>query len=181
MSAGGSVTGFVGPLGRQRGLVDRGLGADTLTRWDRWFEIVWRNQPQGTLHPHRPAWRIMARAGLFGAAPLAGCFRLGQDLDGRVRPFALLRLGAVPDPADPWYDAAEALVQSATRGAAGPRELAAALYRLPVPQSLAPALEDAAVLWRDDWEVRVFHCATIAELTAFPAAELAGAAAVEEA
>lgn len=169
----GGQGGFVGPLPRRPGLVDEGLGSDILTRWDRWFELVSGGGPPGRLHPDRPAWRLMARPGLFGAAPVAGCFRLGQDLRGRLYPVAVLRPGDPPDPADPWYDAAEALVRAACGGDLGPRDLAPALDRLPAPLALTAPPEETALLWRDDWQVRVIRCATPADLAAFPLEEAA--------
>jgi type VI secretion system protein ImpM len=168
MSATVPRTGFVGPLPHRAGLVDIGLDAGVLTRWDLWFELVSGRGLPERLHPDRPAWRLMAREGIFDAEPVAGCFRLGQDRPGRVYPCAVLRLGPLPDPLDPWYDAAEALARGATAGHLSLRETEQALHGLPAPATLAPPLDGAATFWRDDWEVRELRFATGADLARFP-------------
>jgi type VI secretion system ImpM family protein len=166
-------TGFVGPLPGRAGLVDGGLPSGLLTRWDRWFELASARRLPDRLDPDRPAWRLMARPGLFAPVPVAGCFRLGRDRRDRIYPFAVLREGEPPDPADPWFDAAERLVRAATDGRLAPPALDRAADAIPAPLTAAPPPEEVALLWRDDWEVREVRCASAADLAAFPLSDAA--------
>lgn len=160
--------GFVGPLPGRAGILDAGLDAGILTRWDRWWELCSGGGEALRLHPYRPAWRLIARAGLFAPEAVAGAFRLGRDQGGRVYPFAVLRAGPLPDPADPWFDTAESLATQATEGALDPEEVRERLLALPVPRSAEPLLDGAAVLWRDDRLLRELAFASAAGLAAFP-------------
>ena len=172
--------GYVGVLPGRAGLVAEGLEDGTLQRWDRWFEMAAAQGLPVGLDPRRPAWRLVARAGLFAAEPVAGTFRLGRDRAGRTYPFAVLRLGAPPDTSDPWFDAAERIVRGATEGVLGAGSAARAVADLAPPARFAPPPEEAAVLWRDDWEVRELRLATGADLAAFPL-RLAAEAGLEDA
>lgn len=162
------VAGFVGPLGDRAGLLNAGLGAGLLTRWDRWWELASRGAGPLPLDPDRPVWRVLLRAGLLAPEPVAGAFRLGRDRLGLVHPFAVLRAGPPPDPSDPWFDAAAALAMAATEGGLGLPALRRGLDRLPRPATVTPEPDGAAVFWRDDWVVREVALAEPADLLRFP-------------
>lgn len=164
----GGRGGYVGPLPGGVGLVNAGLDAQVLTRWDRWWELCSARELPARLDPSRPAWRLATRAGLFGPEPLAGVFRLGRDRLGRTYPFAVLRPGPWPSPTDPWFDAVERFVVDATGGAIDPAAIDWHFQVLPVPHSVGPAPEGAAVLWRDGRAVWEVPAATAADLAAFP-------------
>lgn len=159
---------MVGPIPGLPGLLDRAVPEATLQRWDRWWDLASAGEPRIVLEPARLAWRLLVRAGLLGPGPVAGCFRLGRDAAGRIYPFAILRQGALPDPSDPWFDAAEALVQAATEDEADGDALLAQLARLPPVTTAQDLGEGVAVLWRDDWTVQELVFASAADLADFP-------------
>ena len=86
-----------------------------------------------------PAWRFVATGGVAGPAPLAGAIGPSRDRVGRAFPCAIVAplSGLEPQAAvacTPWFDAAEALLERARGGGAGPDALAAELTQLGSPR-----------------------------------------------
>lgn len=171
MIAAATTAGFFGPLPYREGLVDGGLEAETLLRWDRWWEAVAGGAARtGELSATRPAWRLVARGGVFAGAPVAGCFRLGASRSGRIYPFVVLFAGAAPDPSDPFFEEAERVVRGATDGRMNLDDLWRALARCPAPAAGTPPDDAAAAIWRDDWLVQELRFAQGRDLLGFPVA-----------
>lgn len=159
-------SGWVGVLPTTVGLVGAGVPDGVLQRWDRWFELARAGGTPRATMPARPAWRLAARAGVFGPDPLAAVWRLSRDRTGRVYPFAVMRNGPLPAPEDAWFEAADALVMEATEGWTSARDVERAAARLPAPASRWPEFDAAAILWRDDWEVHELAFATAQDFAA---------------
>ncbi len=108
-------------------------------------------------------WRFAAGEGVFDVSPVAGVWRVSQMRDGKIGPLAILALGSIPIPGDPWYDAAANLVTAAVGHARSADWCLARMRGLPgfVSVRTHPACAD---FWIDDWEVHELHFTDIQDL-----------------
>ncbi|TRC93302.1 type VI secretion system-associated protein TagF [Mesorhizobium sp. WSM4303] len=163
MSAADLNTGFFGKIPATGDFVAANLPRTFIDRWDRWMSMELRERPdEGELDPR--VWRFIVQAGIFGDQPCAGVWRMSEDRVGRRYPFAIVRLGPVPDPADPWFDALVNLIDGCVEKHWLPARL---LERLAdVAQPVAGAVPSEIVFWCEDWEVNEFRFADIHDLAA---------------
>lgn len=162
LTRGQSGAGFFGKIPAAGDFVNWNLPRAFTDRWDRWMSLGLRAQPAtGQLDPR--AWRFFVRPGIFGDMPVAGVWRMSEDRAGRRYPFVIARLGAPPEPIDPWFDA----VASATSGVFAfqwpPDRIADALRRIEAPRAQA-ASETRIAFWLDDWEVHEFTFTDVHDL-----------------
>ncbi|MCO5066548.1 MAG: type VI secretion system-associated protein TagF [Rhizobiaceae bacterium] len=155
------TTGFFGKIPATGDFIASGLPRVFVDRWDRWMSMELRARPDdGALDPR--AWRFAIRAGIFGDQPCAGVWRMSRDRIGRRYPFAVVRLGAPPDAADPWYDAVAAIVQGMVEEERAQNWIAGRIAALPEPGSADS--RDRIAFWLDDWEVHELAFADIHDL-----------------
>jgi type VI secretion system protein ImpM len=161
MSAADLNTGFFGKIPATGDFVSANLPRTFIDRWDRWMSMELRARPdQGGLDTR--VWRFVVQAGIFGDQPCAGAWRMSEDRVGRRYPFAVVRLGPLPDPADPWFDATAKLVRSAVDELRTFGWIGAQIAALPQPQSLESRHRIA--FWLDDWEVQELNFSDIHDL-----------------
>jgi type VI secretion system protein ImpM len=154
--------GFFGKIPATGDFVAAGLPRTFIDRWDRWMSMELAARPDdGELDPR--VWRFVVAAGIFGPEPCAGAWRMSEDRVGRRYPFAVVRLGPPPDPADPWFDAVAAAVRGASEGQP-PGWVASAVSELSQPETSGDS--GRILFWRDDWEVNELGFADIHDLAA---------------
>lgn len=154
-------TGFFGKIPATGDFVAANLPRTFIDRWDRWMSMELLARPdEGALDTR--IWRFIIQAGIFGDQPCAGVWRMSEDRVGRRYPFAIVRLGPPPDPGDPWFDAAAALLQSGVGDYWSQARLAQSLQALPPPGTSADAQRIA--FWSDDWEIIEFNFVDIHDL-----------------
>jgi type VI secretion system protein ImpM len=161
MSAADLNTGFFGKIPATGDFVAWNLPRTFIDRWDRWMSMELRARPdEGELDPR--AWRFVVPAGIFSDQPCAGVWRMSEDRVGRRYPFAIVRLGPPPDPADPWFDATAKLVRGAVDELRTFGWIGAQIPALPQPQNLESRHRIA--FWLDDWEVQELSFSDIHDL-----------------
>ncbi|RAZ71675.1 type VI secretion system-associated protein TagF [Mesorhizobium atlanticum] len=155
--------GFFGKIPATGDFVSANLPRTFIDRWDRWMSMELRARPdEGELDPR--AWRFVVEAGVFGPEPCAGVWCMSEDRVGRRYPFAIVRLGPLLDPADPWFDATAKIVRSAVEELRSSGWIGAQITALPQPESLESRHRIA--FWLDDWEVQELSFSDIHDLAA---------------
>ena len=155
--------GFFGKIPATGDFVAWNLPRTFIDRWDRWMSMELRERPdEGELDPR--VWRFIVQAGIFGDQPCAGVWRMSEDRVGRRYPFAVVRLGPPPEPADPWFDTVAELLQRCVEEHSSQSRLADYLQEVEAP--LAGEDMQRIAFWSDDWEVREFRFADIHDLAA---------------
>jgi type VI secretion system protein ImpM len=153
--------GFFGKIPATGDFVTWNLPRVFTDRWDRWMSMELSARPdEGDLDTR--TWRFAIQGGIFGDQPCAGAWRMSQDRVGRRYPFAIVRIGAPPNPDDPWFDSVVSLIESAIEGFWPQERLAREIPALPAPRQAPPAEQIA--FWADDWELREFRFADIYDL-----------------
>lgn len=156
-------TGFFGKIPATGDFVAANLPRTFIDRWDRWMSMELLARPdEGELDPR--AWRFIVQAGIFGDQPCAGVWRMSEDRVGRRYPFAIVRLGPLPEAGDKWFDAVAAMVGGALENHHTQDWITSAIAVLPQPQTAGSG--DCILFWRQDWEVNEFRFADIHELAA---------------
>ena len=156
------TTGFFGKIPATGDFVGAALPRVFVDRWDRWMSMELAARPdEGELDPR--AWRFIVSAGIFGPEPCAGVWRMSEDRVGRRYPFAVVRLGAPPEPDDAWFDAVTAIVGGALEYHHAQAWVASAVADLPQPQTTG---SERILFWRDDWEVNELSFGDIHDLAA---------------
>jgi type VI secretion system protein ImpM len=155
------TTGFFGKIPATGDFVGWNLPRIFTDRWDRWMSMELRDRPE-TGDLDRRSWRFAIKGGIFGDQPCAGAWRMSRDRVGRRYPFAIARLGEVPDANDGWYDAVAHCLEGAVEGGWTTDEITRQLASVP-PPSTRSAPERIA-FWCDDWEVQELVFADIHEL-----------------
>ncbi|MGE0500235.1 MAG: type VI secretion system-associated protein TagF [Rhizobiaceae bacterium] len=155
------TTGFFGKIPATGDFVSWNLPRIFTDRWDRWMSMELRDRPdEGDLDNR--AWRFAVQAGIFGDQPCAGAWRMSRDRVGRRYPFAIVRLGPLPDANDRWYDAVADCLGGAVESGWTTDQIAEQAGNLPPPSK--PGAPERIVFWCDDWEVQEFTFADIHEL-----------------
>ncbi|KUM27453.1 hypothetical protein AU467_17445 [Mesorhizobium loti] len=153
--------GFFGKIPATGDFVAWNLPRTFIDRWDRWMSMELRARPdEGELDPR--AWRFIIQAGIFGDHPCAGVWRMSEDRVGRRYPFAIVRLGLLPDPGDAWFDAIVNLVDGSVEKFWSQTRLIERLAS--VAQPVAGLNTNAIMFWCDDWEVNEFKFTDIHDL-----------------
>jgi type VI secretion system protein ImpM len=155
------TTGFFGKIPATGDFINWNLPRVFTDRWDRWMSMELSARPdEGELDTR--IWRFAIKGGIFGDQPCAGAWRMSQDRVGRRYPFAVVGIGALPAPEDPWFDAVAKLVEEAVeefRTQAWIAERIAAL-----PQTPGIDSRERIAFWLDDWEVKELVFADIHDL-----------------
>jgi type VI secretion system protein ImpM len=172
------TTGFFGKIPATGDFVGWNLPRVFTDRWDRWMSMELRDRPE-TGDIDGRSWRFAIKGGIFGDQPCAGAWRMSRDRVGRRYPFAVVRLGELPDAGDGWYDAIADCLNGAVEGGWTTDEITRQLAGVPPPS--ASGAPERIAFWCDDWEVRELVFADIHELAdkglpAMRAASTAGAA-----
>ena len=158
------TTGFFGKIPAAGDFVSWNLPRAFTDRWDRWMSRDLIEHPsRGPLDPR--AWRFTVPAGIFCDAPAAGVWRMSEDRAGRRYPFVIARLGAPPDPGDPWFETAGRVAADAVATPWAADAIANRLGRLLEPV-VGPAGASLVLFWLDDWEVHELAFADIHDLAA---------------
>ncbi|TPJ40061.1 type VI secretion system-associated protein TagF [Mesorhizobium sp. B2-6-5] len=177
MSAADINTGFFGKIPATGDFVAANLPRTFIDRWDRWMSMELRARPdEGELDPR--AWRFVVPAGIFSDQPCAGVWRMSEDRVGRRYPFAIVRLGAPPEPGDSWFDAVAGFVKGAVADSWTTARISEKLVPLAPPTSRSGTPPIA--FWCDDWEVCEFGFADIHDLAANGLLAMRAARAVTE-
>lgn len=157
------ATGFYGKAPSAGDFIGRGLPRQLTRRWDRWMELALPGAMAGG--GGGSAWRFVAAPGVFGDDAVSGVFQLSQDRVGRRFPFLVASPGVLAGAADPWFDAAEALVLRSREGQLGPDALAERCEAMPAPLGPGPVPGGGAAVFWLGREARAPHAfATLAEL-----------------
>jgi type VI secretion system protein ImpM len=153
--------GFFGKIPATGDFVTANLPRVFTDRWDRWMSKELSARPdEGELDTR--TWRFAIKSGIFGDEPCAGAWRMSRDRVGRRYPFAVVRLGQLPDASDGWYDAIVDCVKGAVADGWTADQVVEAIGKVSAP--IVQKTVERITFWCDDWEVQEFVFTDIYDL-----------------